>query len=96
MKLWMVKFYELEIPRIINFKSGFFHITPIYSKEEWKEKHRVIVDSEEKANFLVECFDNKGLFRAEKIELIDTDKIMGSTIKEVIIDEATNETKNKK
>ena len=70
MKLWLVKFYELEIPQIINFKRGFFHITPIYSKEEWKEIHRYIVDTEEKADLLVECFNNKGLFRAKKIELV--------------------------
>ena len=70
MKLWLVKFYELEIPQIISFERGFFHIKPIYSKEEWKEKHSCIVDSEEKADFLVECFDNKSLFRAEKIELV--------------------------
>ena len=69
MKLWMVKFYQLELPRIIDFKNGFFHITPIYSKEEWKEFHSCFVDSEEKADFLVECFSN-GLLKAEKIELV--------------------------
>lgn len=56
MKLWLVKFY--------------IKIFPVYKGEsiEEKEIHSYIVDSEEKADFLVEAFTSTGT-SAKKIEL---------------------------
>lgn len=74
MKLWMVKFYVREF-KIINkptYRAGFLGMLKMELKTETKiedkEIHRYIVDSEEKADFLVSAFTSTGTI-AKKIEL---------------------------
>ena len=74
MKLWMVKFYIKEIKTINKptYRAGFLGMLKMELKTETeikeKEIHRYIVDSEEKADFLVEAFTSTGT-SAKKIEL---------------------------
>lgn len=69
-KFWLVKFYKkyTTIQYIPKYKKG--KIIGYDEKIELKEKeiHRYIVDSEEKADFLVEVFTNITT-SAKKIEL---------------------------
>ena len=74
MKLWMVKFYikEMHSYNKPTYRAGFMGMLKMELKTETKieekEIHRYIVDSEEKADFLVEAFTSTGT-SAKKIEL---------------------------
>lgn len=73
-KLWMVKFYFREVKTINKptYRAGFMGMLKMELKTETKieekEIHSYIVDSEEKADFLVEAFTSTGTI-AKKIEL---------------------------
>lgn len=75
MKLWLVKFYVREFKTINKptYRAGFLGMLKMELKTEMKieekEIHRYIVDSEEKADFLVEAFTSTGT-SAKKIELV--------------------------
>jgi len=58
MKLWLVKFYIKIFPTLEKYNQ----------RVEEKEIHSYFVDSEEKADFLVEAFTSTGT-SAKKIEL---------------------------
>lgn len=74
MKLWMVKFYIKEIKTINKptYRAGFMGRLKMELKTETKieekEIHSYIVDSEEKADLLVEAFTSTTT-SAKKIEL---------------------------
>lgn len=76
MKLWLVKFYIKEIHSYNKptYKAGFMGRLRMELKTEpkieEKEIHSYIVDSEEKADLLVEAFTSTGT-SAKKIELED-------------------------
>ena len=76
MKLWLVKFYVKEIHSYNKptYRAGFMGMLRTELKTETKiiekEIHSYIVDSEEKADFLVEAFSSTGT-SAKKIELED-------------------------
>lgn len=100
MKLWLVKFYIKEIHSYNKptYRPGFLGMLKMELKTETeikeKEIHSCLVDSEEKADLLVKAFTSVQT-SAKKIELLDNPKIMGSTIKEVYIDEVVYDNKKK-
>lgn len=73
-KLWMVKFYLKEFKTINKptYRAGFLGMLKMELKTETKivekEIHSYIVDSEEKADLLVEAFTSTTT-SAKKIEL---------------------------
>ena len=73
-KLWLVKFYIKEVKTINKptYKAGFLGMLKTEIKTETKiiekEIHSYIVDSEEKADLLVEAFTST-ITSAKKIEL---------------------------
>ena len=76
MKLWLVKFYVKEVKTINKptYRAGFMGMLRMELKTETKiiekEIHSYIVDSEEKADLLVEAFTS-AMTSAKKIELED-------------------------
>ena len=76
MKLWLVKFYVKEIHSYNKptYRAGFLGMLKMELKTEIKieekEIHSYIVDSEEKADLLVEAFTS-AMTSAKKIELED-------------------------